>query len=232
MSQRSLTPLRMHRFAHSVWCRGVALVLLSVMLVAIVGVPMPMRVKRVGDEPYPCQDCRCGCSSAEFCWDRCCCHSDTEKLAWASEHNVIPPLFLVERVAKQDAEPGSSVAGTKSCCANHRVCCMSEPAASSVSCNQEAGDQEAGDQDVGDKAIGNAPFIMVVCLEDAAACHGLQLFWSLFSSTVIGTVRAPRVDSDPPLIAWLRIANVYVDSPVSSIDPPVPWASVSLKTLD
>lgn len=45
-------------------------------------------------EPYPCQNCRCGCASAEQCWTSCCCYSLRERLAWARKNNVVPPAFV------------------------------------------------------------------------------------------------------------------------------------------
>jgi hypothetical protein len=34
---------------------------------------------------------RCGCQSAQQCWDNCCCLSPAERLAWARAHGVDPP---------------------------------------------------------------------------------------------------------------------------------------------
>ncbi len=52
--------------------------------------------------PFPCQDCPCGCKTAEQCWTSCCCHSPSERLAWAKKHGVKPPSYarLEDRTTK------------------------------------------------------------------------------------------------------------------------------------
>ena len=216
MALKPLPQLRMHQFASGVLCRCAAWVLLAVVLVAIVGVPMPAKTRQLGDEPYPCQGCACGCSSAAHCWDRCCCHSDVEKLAWASEHNVIPPVFLVERVAKQQAASVAIAGVTKSCCVSHQACCSAKQTVVETSETQDA----------------DAVAVMtIVRLEDAAQCRGMQLVWTLLSSMVIGLAQPRNVRPEPLLICWLRVTSDRATSLVAAIDPPVPWLSVSLSTF-
>lgn len=213
MALRPLSQFRMHEFATGVLCRCAAWVLLAVVLVAIVGVPMPVKVMRLSDDAYPCQDCQCGCSSAAHCWDRCCCHSDVEKLAWASEHNVIPPVFLVERVAKHQTTSIAGAVVNKSCCSSRQTCC-SDPSTDAET--RTVQDSEA------------APLLTMVRLEDAAQCRGMQLVWTLLSSMVIGQSPSKNVRPEPPLIGWLRVTDDRANSLLSAIDPPVPWFSVSL----
>lgn len=45
-------------------------------------------------ERFPCEDCSCGCASAEECWSHCCCHSEHERLVWALRNGVAPPSFV------------------------------------------------------------------------------------------------------------------------------------------
>lgn len=89
----------LHRFSSGLVGRYAGWVLVALMTLAITGLPLPAIKKTGHSEPFPCQDCPCGCLTAAQCWDKCCCHSDTEKLAWANTHQGTPPAFLVVRVA-------------------------------------------------------------------------------------------------------------------------------------
>ncbi|MFV0442408.1 MAG: hypothetical protein ACK5Q5_02430 [Planctomycetaceae bacterium] len=90
---------------------------------------VPLPVMRPGlnkdrSTPYPCMDRPCGCRSADECWRSCCCFSNVEKVAWAKEHRVQLPAFVLvaaERESKLvDTKPKSSCSGgscQRSCCA-------------------------------------------------------------------------------------------------------------------
>lgn len=81
----------------ALWVRPVAVGLLVMLVLSITGVPLP-RPTKSSSERFPCEKCACHCTSAAQCWDKCCCHTDEEKLAWAAHHGVTPPAFLVRRV--------------------------------------------------------------------------------------------------------------------------------------
>ncbi|HTU24129.1 MAG TPA: hypothetical protein VMF30_01950 [Pirellulales bacterium] len=93
-------------------------------LTALVGVPWPP----VGDSrdasPYPCQGHRCGCTSAQQCWEHCCCFTPAQRLAWAADHGVEAPAALIAAAnVEQDHEHADGVAhassgqhGARSCC--------------------------------------------------------------------------------------------------------------------
>ncbi|MBU6173438.1 MAG: hypothetical protein KGQ60_06510 [Planctomycetes bacterium] len=49
-------------------------------------------------QPFPCQNSHCGCKTAEQCWTNCCCSTLEERLAWAEEHEVIPPSYAARPV--------------------------------------------------------------------------------------------------------------------------------------
>lgn len=77
------------------------------------GIPLPLGVASpVDGRPYPCQHHRCGCGSAEKCWQSCCCMTMAEKLAWARQNGVTPPDYVVA-AARREAEPASH--GCKHC---------------------------------------------------------------------------------------------------------------------
>ena len=55
--------------------------------------------------PFPCMNKPCGCMSAKQCFQRCCCHTPDETLAWAKRHGVSEDVLcaLQRRVKKHEA---------------------------------------------------------------------------------------------------------------------------------
>lgn len=47
-------------------------------------------------ERFPCEACPCGCGTAEHCWNRCCCHTLPQRLAWARREGVRPPDEVIQ----------------------------------------------------------------------------------------------------------------------------------------
>lgn len=94
--------------------KGVAITLLLSFCCALLPVPSGGQIEnsrsllrsKACSEPFPCQNCRCGCSSAEQCWTSCCCYSLRERLAWAKKNKVAPPAFVAYLV-ELDLELGS-----------------------------------------------------------------------------------------------------------------------------
>lgn len=131
------------------------------MLACTVGVPLPAaKVSKRGNTPYPCMNCGCGCSSAEVCWQNCCCHTQQEKLAWARENGVTPPTFVVaaakmeQRLAKRDSAGSCCAKAASSCCRAKRSCCQEQP--------ESTKPQQA---------------LSGVLAIQALKCHGLGMHW-------------------------------------------------------
>ncbi len=81
---------------HSIARKAVALLVLCGVLFATVPIPIGWKPKSMaGSDPFPCQDCNCGCLTAEQCWTSCCCYTPEERSAWAIEHGVEPPSYAV-----------------------------------------------------------------------------------------------------------------------------------------
>lgn len=99
-----------------------------------IGVPLPSLQgdKPPSDERFPCENCPCGCKTAEHCWTNCCCHSLSERLAWAQREGVTPPAFVV--AAAKEAAPRScyqamsSSQTSRSCCSQRTSCCAKKSA--------------------------------------------------------------------------------------------------------
>lgn len=107
--------------------RLTASLLLVTSLLMVLPISMPIAVPEVSEDshekdlsaPFPCQHRRCGCRSATQCWKKCCCFTDTQKVAWAKANRVTPPAFVV--VAAQREAPSS-----KASCHASVACCKSE----------------------------------------------------------------------------------------------------------
>lgn len=121
------------------WVRLVAAVLLPVLLISMIGVPLPVPPAKNLKERFPCENCPCSCSTAAACWDNCCCKTDEEKLVWAEQNGVKPPEFLVRRVAAKrksakeespDRLAGQDAAKAKSTCS----CCSKKAESSQKAC--------------------------------------------------------------------------------------------------
>jgi hypothetical protein len=87
-------------------------------LASIVGYPAAApRGMKAGGEAFPCQNHRCGCTSAEQCWKHCCCFTRSERLAWAVRRGVKPPREVVVEIRLKPGDKHDRVA------VSHRACC-------------------------------------------------------------------------------------------------------------
>lgn len=102
--------------------RLVRVVALVAYLATATGLPLPHFVSAAAEAdstapgiatPYPCMAHRCGCRSAQQCWNACCCMSDVEKLMWAERNGVTPPASLLLRTV---STPVVEAPAGRSCC--------------------------------------------------------------------------------------------------------------------
>ena len=98
--------------------RLAAVLLLSVSLLMLF--PVSVRFSAVEgkdqSEPFPCQDRPCGCRTAAQCWKKCCCFSNSQKVAWAKSHGVQVPEEVVT-AARKEALATASCESSGKCCA-------------------------------------------------------------------------------------------------------------------
>jgi hypothetical protein len=52
-------------------------------------------------QPFPCEDRPCGCQTASQCWRKCCCFTNTQKLAWAKSRGVSVPEYVKAAAPKE-----------------------------------------------------------------------------------------------------------------------------------
>jgi hypothetical protein len=69
--------------------------------------------------PFPCQTRACGCRSAKQCWKKCCCFTDSQKVAWAKVHRVTLPNDVVEAAKREATVAQEDHQSKEKCCLEH-----------------------------------------------------------------------------------------------------------------
>lgn len=177
-------------------------------LTGFVGVPSPKPSAGRTAERFPCENCPCGCSTAEYCWDKCCCHTDHEKLAWADRNGVTPPEFLVARVARVAKSSRSVAATSRPSC---RLCSGEKAGSCEVSSAESSAKDESVDE-LGTKAI---------LMWKAAECRGISYFWTMMAAVYVEPTHK-FVQIDPPLLGWITFYDEHASSHLIAPDPPIP----------
>ncbi len=204
--------------------------LLMVLACGMTGLPISAPIAEKNGR-FPCENCPCGCSTAEYCWDKCCCHSDAEKLQWAADNHVQPPAFLIARTRKSfrvslvNGEPKTpQPAASCGCCSGAASKCPAtakSPASAICPTNADSAAKPVTAADLDSESAGLSK-TRLVRLEDAASCHGIDLIWSIFSSAVVQT-RPPKLAScTPPLLFRFVIGNEQAVAIPICPEPPVP----------
>ncbi len=215
-----LFPIRSARI--EIFRRAISSTLLVVLVAGMVGVPLVApSLRPASDERFPCENCPCGCATADYCWDKCCCFSDTEKLQWAADNGITPPEFLVARAGQADQlkVAASQIAASQPAC----CCCKSaDRVPRDSACTIGAAPELSSvKESVEADSASNAP-VRIVLLQDAAKCRGIDLVWSILSCM--------NVHAQPPTIGvlapWflytLPVGNDCATSVCHALDPPVP----------
>ena len=81
--------------------------LLALLCLASMVLPLPIAPVAQIDpgkdtsQPFPCQNRPCGCRSAEQCWKKCCCFTNSQKVAWAKANGVELPDYVLVAAKKE-----------------------------------------------------------------------------------------------------------------------------------
>ena len=78
-------------------------------LLCLVAILLPLPIAPVAQidpgkdtsQPFPCQNRPCGCRSAEQCWKKCCCFTNSQKVAWAKVNGVELPDYVLAAAEKE-----------------------------------------------------------------------------------------------------------------------------------
>lgn len=184
---------------------GLLLLAIGFALTGFVVVPSPQPPSEATSERFPCENSSCGCSTAERCWDQCCCHTDREKLAWAERNGVTPPAFLVARVANTDEFAAKSSPPKCAHCGSRQA--VSGP----VNRTQVSPPQQCQDEGVG----------KTVLMWKAAECRGIQQLWTMLGTVSVAPIYQ-MLHVDPPLLGWISFLNEDAISHLTVPDPPIP----------
>ena len=185
---------------------------------SLVPIPLPSNAPRNKDKstPFPCQNRPCGCRSAEQCWKKCCCFSNSQKLAWARAHRVNAPQYVHAAAAEESKSPACKQA----CCSNKSpsdLCCRSPRQTDQTSTPAKTLSSTFHSA----KADQPDDYVLAVMAE---RCRGQSTFWNSLPWAVIPeldiTVDRPCVESPEH-----SVALVY---PTITDQPPVPPPRQSL----
>jgi len=172
-------------------------------------------------QPFPCQNRPCGCASAEQCWKQCCCFTNTEKLAWAREHDITPPDFVV---AAANAEESAKRA--KAHQEPPKVCqaCTSQGSSASCrtsrrrqNCCSKTSDRRSPSDEADLSKKGSDQDRCVIALE-MMKCHGQGVFGNSLPWAVVPVVDVPHFTTTPQ--TWEHPHSTRVVSRVA--EPPEP----------
>lgn len=153
--------------------------------------------------PFPCQHRACGCRSAQQCWKKCCCFTNTQKVAWARKNQVQLPAFVVE-AARAEGAPEGALA---------RVCCHTGGQNSPRTLTTSA------------RPIRTSAALVLVPVLNELRCRGVeQSTWGGLTA-VVPPVRS-TVLSPPPLVAAYVTMDVSVLIPVDRVPPTPPPQSL------
>ena len=210
--------------------RAINSLLMAVLLVGMVGLPVrgPAPEK---EGRFPCEHHLCGCSTAEQCWDQCCCYSDAEKLSWAAANGISPPAFLTERVASAHeplAAPGQSnrrgrVLGAKRRCCSAGESVRKPPASYQARAGIGKGEPECGEvQPAADERGKLKLSLTLIRLESVAKCRGIDVVWAKLFGMAVVTGGRPWAKPEPPLLGRLRPVDESALTIFLTLDPPVP----------
>lgn len=99
--------LRKRRISLKSWSRRLTGLLVlggfCVLLLPLPSIPLQDESdQKDQSQPFPCRNRPCGCQTADQCWKKCCCFTNTQKLAWAKANGVTPPAFVMTAALKEE----------------------------------------------------------------------------------------------------------------------------------
>lgn len=195
--------------------------------VGTLGISFPTPVNKSSEERFPCEKSPCGCQAASHCWDKCCCKTDEEKLAWAAKNNVRPPEFLVARV-KTHRGNGNTAIAQRSCCSHSAdppagsACCK---AASSRSCCSSKATATANSKSGRPHCAATprkAYRVRVVLIDAYQRCHGIHFFKQLLDSSYVPFDETVAMHLGDPLVEPFACLAEWGNSIFDPPDGPVP----------
>ena len=198
-------------------------------------VPLPMSVPTKSSsgkdesEPFPCQNRPCGCRTAEQCWKKCCCFTNSQKIAWAKANNVKVPEFVLTAAGieaasvsaprsgtclLETAESNSELKSATSCCSKSDDVAAAvkdrEPATSSGCC-AKCVPKKAATHSKSRKKI--------VTGFNAAECQGIAFLVTMLSTSIVSA----NVSIESAVAMRDEMITAHSERlPLMSLRPPLP----------
>ena len=189
--------------------QAIALGLLAVVAITSLGMALPVSVRKLAAELYPCMHCSCGCANAEMCWRDCCCYTNEQKIAWARQNGVTPPAYVLAVIKK----PVCCRKKLASCCVSKCGCCEKVAAKAEPMLvwrkHRKTSERKA-------KSI---------VLLQTLRCQGLSSHWTLLPPTVMPAL--PAVGEAPVgLVNCISVVDISWKGELSPPELPPPQNDV------
>ena len=182
--------------------------------IATIGIPMQIPFAKEVGELFPCMSCGCGCVNAEVCWRDCCCYNTDQKLAWAREHNVQVPDYLVAQAAEEVQSQSAKCSTETDDLAHLKPCCRARVlAAKNASCDSKQQTQ----------AQAHMPGVLAI---QALKCQGNSLSLSLLPPSVPTDEIGTELPLLPQQSVLLSDSHLYQPPTFDAVVPPPEFAAL------
>ena len=193
-------------------CLSVAFVFCAVLLPMPVSLRPSDGVEKDLSQPFPCQNRPCGCRSAEQCWKKCCCFTNSQKVAWAKASGVDLPDYVLAAAKKETA------AVKKSCA----LCSKTKGNGEKPKCEESIASKDSQPKTSATqapKALARTKTSKWVLSVYAAECQGQPTFSMCFPATII-PARVVPVTSSVELTEIVHEISERLSS--KALRPPLP----------
>jgi hypothetical protein len=171
-----------------------------------VALPFPLGIlgqngqsQKDSSERFPCQNRPCGCRSADQCWKKCCCFTNTQKVAWAKANCVAIPDYVIVAANSEKCSQDEKQPNSKTCCSSKRrssakskmATCSDPPVSLAECCSGKVADAPTSDDPRNEVVIESAkstpnvnPWKWVLAFK-VAECEGVSTCWFCLPATVL-----------------------------------------------
>ena len=195
--------------------RLIRILFLQYYCVVLLGAPVPLAPAQetiVDAAPrFPCERGSCGCS-AKHCWSSCCCHSLSDRLAWAKRNKIRPPRTALRAAARVglDITPwcDSEIESFE------KVIDRASSLGKKLCPSEESG--LPGENSEGEKQHLNSPTVLIL---RAMSCRGITFAWH----AVVAAPLPPPITSSPHAhVDSVAISAALISSPDNPAPPTPP----------
>jgi len=197
------------------WRQLIAVTALGSYLAVAGGIPLPAPTISRDSRPFPCQQHRCGCRTAEQCWQHCCCFSPAERRAWARAQGHEAEAAAAELMVADDS-PTAPTANTTLAAHDSTACCTAHDHQQPARCcdQKHNHDHRACEAAPPDAPGGVSGF-------HALGCRGISMFW--VSCGAVAPLPPPvPAASRPALSGTVAVISLAASSAVAETPDPPP----------